>query len=401
MRHEFVGALVAVLLVAAAGFWITHYMRLGVLMYHDLHMNDFGKFYYATQMLLDGRDMYGPSPATAIPVPGGATKEFWNLNPPHFHLLMLPLARLSAPWALGWWVVINLAALGWSVVAIVRELRVRLTYGGVLIFAACLLFCSATGMIIFTGQMTFLLLLPFTLAWIDARHGRWARAGVWLGALAGIKPFFAIFLGWLLYTRQFAAVAAFVTTAGASLLAGVMIFGGDAHASWLRALAAVDWEWASMNGSLPGVLTRTFVENPLYAPVAHAPAVAAAGTIAAAAIVVGLTLRGLARDANVDRTWAVVFLGGTLLSPLGWLYYLWMLLGPAWALVRRWRERPAAGREALLALAVPGLICPISIVLFWRHEAWATPTIGSLYTWSTVFLWLAVLTAREDTPPRS
>ena len=61
----------------------------------SLNMNDFGRFYYAARAFLAGHDMYAPSPAT--PLGGGqlaGTPQLFNLNPPHFHLVVIPLAAL-------------------------------------------------------------------------------------------------------------------------------------------------------------------------------------------------------------------------------------------------------------------------------------------------------------------
>src|SRR5262245_33977189 len=97
----------------------------------SLHFNDFGKFYYSTVAFLDGRDMYDPSPATLIPVgrPGQdvAARQFLNMNPPHFHLLMLPLAGLKPSWALTVWAVASLACFFVTLKAIGRALGVTLT----------------------------------------------------------------------------------------------------------------------------------------------------------------------------------------------------------------------------------------------------------------------------------
>src|SRR5262245_47595150 len=92
------GDLVRVLVAAAAVFvvllYVTAYVVFARFMFQTLHMNDFGKFYYSAQAFLNGGDMYAPSPATAIPVID-EVREFANMNPPHFHLLVLPFARLS------------------------------------------------------------------------------------------------------------------------------------------------------------------------------------------------------------------------------------------------------------------------------------------------------------------
>jgi hypothetical protein len=390
----------AVFLVAIAALWITHYANLGRMMYAGLQMNDFGKFYYSAGAFLAGADMYGATPATSIPVEDG-DKQFWNLNPPHFHFLILPLALLTPWWALSAWALLNIAGLAVSVGAISRELEIRWTYWRGLWLLFGLVVCSATGAIVFTGQFTFLLMVPVTLAWVAARRGRWSHAAVWAGVAASVKPFLGVLGLIFLVKKEFRPAAVMGGTIAAAFAAGLLVFGSDAHIAWLARLRDVDWAWASMNGSIAGLLSRAFSDNPLYASVLDAPSVVRAGFLVSACAVGGVTAWSLWRtpaDQGVDYGFAGLLLAGQLISPLGWIYYLWILLGPMWALLRVW-ERDAAGpRVWALALAVPGLICPVSLVLFWRHEPWATPMIGSIYTWSTLLLWGAVVISATSGP---
>ena len=83
------------MVVVLCAVCLLFYIQLTVYMVQRLHMNDFGKFYYSARLFLDGQDMYGPSPATEIPVGETETRQFLNMNPPHFHLLILPFALLS------------------------------------------------------------------------------------------------------------------------------------------------------------------------------------------------------------------------------------------------------------------------------------------------------------------
>src|SRR5262245_28505683 len=122
-------ATLAIAALALCVGWLLYYAVLATYMVQRLHMNDFGKFYYSARLFLDGQDMYGPSPATAIPVAGTETRQFLNMNPPHFHLVMLPLAELPPGVALSVWSVINLLALILSLRLISRELGISWTRG--------------------------------------------------------------------------------------------------------------------------------------------------------------------------------------------------------------------------------------------------------------------------------
>src|SRR5262245_52955961 len=90
-----------------------------------LNMNDFGKFYYSAQAFLAGTNMYAPNPATNPRFVEAPDVQFLNMNPPHFHLLVLPLAMLPAQRAVTIWLGASLTALVVSLLLIGRELDVR------------------------------------------------------------------------------------------------------------------------------------------------------------------------------------------------------------------------------------------------------------------------------------
>ncbi|MGH7402906.1 MAG: hypothetical protein ACREKQ_10790, partial [Candidatus Rokuibacteriota bacterium] len=85
-----------------------------------LQMGDFRILYLSARAQIEGRDMYNlPS---ELKVYGGRTlrRTLVNLNPPHLHLLLLPLALFPAGIALSLWAVASLLCLGYSLYVIVR-----------------------------------------------------------------------------------------------------------------------------------------------------------------------------------------------------------------------------------------------------------------------------------------
>src|SRR5262245_46703309 len=185
-RFSRVPLIVAFGLLCAAAFLLDVLLLRKML---ELHMNDFGKFYYSTRAFLYGGDMYEPRPATNIGQRGFADLQFLNLNPPHFHLVVLPFALLPPDLAATLWMVISLMALTISIVLIGREVTVAWTPLTVLGVAFCTLAFSGTQAFFLTGQSTMLLMLAMTACWIAARRGRWSSAGVWLGVCLSVKPF--------------------------------------------------------------------------------------------------------------------------------------------------------------------------------------------------------------------
>src|SRR5438034_3272694 len=233
------------------------------------NMTDFGKFYYSAVTFLQGQDMYGPSAATLA---GELqVQHFRNMNPPHFHLLLLPLALLPAGLALALWSVASLLSLVASSRLVVREVGLELTPWQWRLGVLGLLSFIGTTSVLLTGQLSLLLLLPITLAWVEARRGRWTHAGVYLGLALSVKPFLLIFMPYLVFRRQFRAAAAAGVAASLCFVAGLLVFGVEAHRSWLQALASVSWMRANMNASILGFLTRALSPSRSYSPLVIAP----------------------------------------------------------------------------------------------------------------------------------
>jgi hypothetical protein len=388
--------------------WLVFYAATGRFMATRMQMNDFGRFYYSARLFLDGQDMYGPSPAIPVVVAPNVTHAFLNMNPPHFHLIVVPLALLSPVKALVIWTLASLASLGVCLFLVVRELGVKLSTARVLWGLLAILTFAATGTVIATGQVSLLLLLPVTLAWLAARRGAWTPAGAWLGLAMSVKPFLFIFVPYfLLRRRPRAAVTALLVVAGA-FLTGLAVFGVPSHRAWLRALEVTDWSWAAMNGSILGALSRTLSESPYFTPFVSAPGLVRPIWLFGAAIAGVLTLAAAWLDDSpeaVDRGFVLVLVGAQLVSPLGWIYYFWLPVGPAAALVASWlkqaRDRPASNEEPairwrnlLLWMSLPCLMWPLALVTARQPSALATATIGSVYFWGTVLLWAGVLVDR-------
>jgi hypothetical protein len=373
------------------------------LMVTTLRMNDFGKFYYSAVLFLRGDDMYGPSPATALPVPGLEGLHGWNMNPPHAHLPLLPLAKLSPGLALALWGAASVLSLAIGLRLIARELGLVLGFWERRLALVALLGFAGTGAVIATGQLSLLLLLPITIGWIEARHDRWIRAGAWIGGAMSVKPFLLVFVPYLLLARRARAAAAACAVWILCFAAGVLVFGLDAHRSWLGALGSVDWAWVPMNGSVLGFLARGLTETPFYSPLISAPSLVTPIWATAALIIGVLTLAASATGPPrrpIDHAFALLMLGALLISPLGSVYYLWLPLGPLLAIWASWRvqEQTSARchvpRAARLLLPVAGVALMSPTILFnipFKRHPWAWVSVGSAYFWATLLLWIIVL----------
>jgi hypothetical protein len=313
---------------------------------------------------------------------GTAAVDFLNMNPPHFHLVVLPFTLLPLPLAYAAWLAANLAC-GIAAAAIVgRHLGLRISGWHVAPTVCAVLLFAATGAISVTGQVTGMLLLPIALAWDSARRDRWAQAAVWLGIAAGIKPFLLLFVPALVVMRRTRAAVTLGATAAAGILAGVAVFGWSAHLEWMHALPSVSWVWGPMNGSIAALWTRAFVSTPGFTPIGNAPWLI--GPLSAACIIAVVVATMATVRRSVDHAFGAVVLASLLVSPLGWVYYLWLALPACMAL---WRDRlPPLAAASAVPLAVPLLALGAG-----QPSPIATLTVASSYVWGTFGLWLAVV----------
>jgi alpha-1,2-mannosyltransferase len=386
------GALLGFLLM-----WNVNYLRF---MRNEMHMNDFGKVYCSARAFLAGEGMYGPDPGQPIPMGIEAQTHLWNLNPPHFHLLVVPFALLSEDHALVFWFLLNFLGLAAACVLVRSELRLTLTKREVFFTLLAFLAFSGMAMVLVTGQHSFLLLFLLTLAWRSARHGRWTLAGAILGTLIALKLFLALFLPYLLLTGRWRALAAAFGTLAFLFVLGYLIFGGEAYRAWVGLLHGIDWEWRAMNASAAGILARTFGRSPNFLPLVEAPGIARGVFPVLAAAFSFVTLGAILRDnapGSTDRHFLLLTLCSLLASPLGWTYYLWMALGPLVAFILFLRSATGVSRRRarwaflLVVIGCLGLMVPHTFVELCQPNRFFTVTLGSTYFWSLLALWLAVI----------
>jgi len=387
LRKVFVGATLRALCLAA---FVLDALLLRKMM--ELHMNDFGKFYYSARAFLDGAGMYAPSPATGVGIGAAAHLQFLNMNPPHFHLIVLPFAMLPPDQAAIVWMVASLIALMLSLALIGRELGITWTPFSMLLLGLGVLSFSGTQAFFLTGQITMLLLLAMTACWMAARHGRWGAAAVWMGLCTSVKPFNAIFLPYLLLTRRYRAAFVAIATAGAAFAVGFLVFGQENLASWYRALAqSGDWTWAEMTASLLGFFRRAFDHQPIAPPLVVHPGwvnvwIPIAGLIGAATLLVAVSDR---TAHAVDRAFALLLVAAILISPLGWIYYAPVIAGPVAALfIDEWRLTPQRWWSTLIAgVAVAGFFWPHPLLGLFQPNRWATVLFASAYFWAVLAAW--------------
>ena len=325
-----------------------------------LHYSDFVMFYTSVEALLQGRPAYEPH----VLVDG----LWWNMNPPQFHLLMIPLARLTLPTAVQVFRVANALALIVSVSLLFSIDELRSRRGGWLIAAA--LTCPGLVMALGAGQNAGLLALLFTIGWKAIDRSRWISAGVIVGLACAIKPIFLPVVLWLMFARQWKAAAAAVAAAVFLVGAAVAVWGWTPQTDWLRAIGAVTWFDSRFNASWPGLVQR-FVSG---------ATVLSYRTIAAVSGALSILVAAWAARLEPCEALTKCLVASVVVSPLGWVYYL-----------------PVAG-PLLMRRAYDGASWPVGAWLLWVPLPFVSQvnapflirtTLSSVYAWGMLALSLA------------
>jgi hypothetical protein len=368
--------------------------------------NDFGRGFASVESVARGDKLYANNASIPWRLDETHTIMLKNLNPPHFHLLLEPLVGLSERAALGVWMIAGLICLLLSIARIGDEARVdfSLVEKGAAALASVVFVGTSTALI--TGHMSFLLLLMFTLGWSAARSEKWTESGVWLGIAASLKPFLLIFGVYYLIVRRARAVLSFSIALIACHLIGIVYYGTAAYGDWLANLSdAGDWSFMPMNASIMGFLKREFTLNPIFPALAYlSPRTIRAIWIAASAAIGSASLLVAARKIepiDVDRGFAIVMIAALLISPLGWTYYFWLPVGPAFALAySRGREANASSKppqaaflasKTLVFAALPGLAFPVFAATIAESSYTFSLLISNLYCFSLLCLFFACL----------
>jgi hypothetical protein len=372
------------------------YARMWRLTLVDPAHSDFTIFYYTARLVADGLPMYGASPA--LYGVDWASTHLGNLNPPHFQLLLQPLARLSYGQAFVIWTSANLIALIAAIGVIAKALEIPLTWRRIAIWGTFVVSCAGFTTVAITSELTFLLMVPFSLALLEARRGRWALAGAWLGFCASLKLFLLLFIPWLMWQRRWRALGGAAIAMLLSVAVGLSAYGIVAYVQWVGSLGQVGWEWLHMNASWPGFVSRVGQGSPEISPLWQAGEwvrpLSAAGSIAICAVTLMVARSRCEDPRQVALAFLVLVTGAILASPLGWVYYLPLALGPLVGVLwdGSWRRLPAHVLVPLIAGSLY-LYVPPDQAASGQPSPAATLLLASSYFWGTLALWLAAALA--------
>ena len=335
--------------------------------------------YDSTQAWLHGLPPYVSSQPTT------------NLNPPLLWLAVAPFTTLPASVAYAAWTVMSLCLFG--VTARIAASAVRMPLVDI---AVVVLSLTGTAFELGLGQISFVLLVPFTAAWMLDRGGRPVAAGACMGVLCVLKPFFGVFVLVTMWRREWRALLACAGAALSAAAAGWVLAGTEGYLAWISNIRHVTWSWHIFNGSVWGVGARLFSRQDMvlmaeWTPLTESPAAALAVGVVGTSLVMMALWRSIGR-ADIDRMYATVSIAALLVSPLGWNYYLATVFGPVLATLAR---RPSRWLWPVGLLAM----CPYPWLVGRHYGVWGTLLVGQMTFAVMIALFLLVVWQSDNEKP--
>jgi alpha-1,2-mannosyltransferase len=213
--------------------------------------------------------------------------------------------------------------------------------------------------------------------------GRWAGVGVGLAAAIKLTP--AVFIGYLLLSRQYRAAATATVTAAAATLLAAILAPGQSRTFWTSAL----WDTGRVgrleyvsNQSLRGLLARLDAPSTWW--------------LLAVALVLAYWcwwIRVRQPAAGHLAGFALTGIVACLISPITWVHHLVWLLPALFLLLDRALPPtgPPAGRR-LAGLVAVFIVLSSSVVWLWWSDpyGWGSFAGSNAYVWVTLTLLFAV-----------
>lgn len=389
LKPPVVGVATVVLLGIAAGVIIGH---AGIWQKADARGDqDFLIFLASARHASAGRSLYTPTwrrSVTSSRLVTGAP----NLNLPHTLVPLLPLAYVPSAVALAIWMAGSLAAGVWCLWATLRAVRWRPAWLTALAVGVYVLAWAPSAAFTLTAQLSFFVALPVCLGWLADRNRRSAAAGAWLGVAAAMKPFLLLLVPYFVLRRDWRATWTCLIAVTAIVSVGLAVFGPSAYVEWARQLPRVSWAGHYLNASWLSLVQRAFGDT-VFAPVAQWPWFVAPLALAGTSVIGAVTFLRLrlptSAPADVDRDWTCLLLAALLMSPLGWVYYLWIAAWPlAATLAARAPWRTPLRRDLWLIPGMAGWLWLGQMTGWGQPHPLATLTLASAYFWALFSLWM-------------
>lgn len=321
---------------------------------NNLFSTDFYKFYQSVRFYFAGQNIYSDIIRPLNQIESLALHKTHiilpsDLNPPFLTMLLTPYAWLSYGQALLCWSVITFFSTVLGISLVIKSYPSAWQNPTIRMYLlAALLIYFPSYANFFLGQLSSILLLITTAAWLNCRKKSYGTAGVLLGFALCLKLFFGLFLLFFLIRKQWRALCLMIITYLSCCFSALIFFGVATYQNYLFTLNHIRWYASSWNASLLGFFYRVFgIGHEGNHPLINAPLF---GHFLYTALALLLLIyfiyqirQSYQQENNLiemkatdelDWQFSLTLVVMLLLSPLAWLYYFTLLMIPFITIVR-------------------------------------------------------------------
>jgi Glycosyltransferase family 87 len=334
----------------------------------DVSQTDLMRFYHAAVLVRSGHTPYDAASLVGAPLAHSLQTGVMPLGyvyPPLLSYLLVPLTYLPPVVAYRLWVLFLAACLSTSIILLCRLLTVRTSW---LLFAFALPLAFLLRPVrdeLNQGNVDALIFLCLCVGlWYYERKAS-RKSALFCAIAVAIKPFFVVVLLFFVWKRAYRLCLWTVAWVMGFILIPFIPLGVRGLTDWLTVTgleSGPSFAWIGFNQSPYGVAVRLFTRNPFTVPLLVLPWLPRILMFVAAAGVLYVLTRVIARDDAASQQWtAVEFIlvvaGIPLISPLTEPVHLTILAGPllmmaALALMTRGHTQVALAATTALLFAI-------------------------------------------------
>ncbi|MCD4654018.1 DUF2029 domain-containing protein [bacterium] len=383
---------------------------------------DFKSYYIAGHLALEQKNIYDPLLQLEVSRKQALSQNFYPyIYFPMLALMCMPFAMLSFNAAQWIWFGLSTIFLYASLGVLSKlisdyvpgSVQQRRVLGMIIVLACSIMETFYTNAI--NGQVNTLILLLLVLFIAALSKNRDIAGGICLGFLIIIKPQPAIIIPYLLLTRRFRTAISTILTATIGTIITSWIIGVNNFIYYLKEVAPTFnmiktsfppiMIHAPPNSSLPGALSRLFLDSPgTTAPFSQVTYVALISRLAVVGILITTFILIIKRSIQSKPTFAVLWLNSSwlilvslIISPLTWSHHYVLLLVlfipylvAAWSL-----------RNKMIFLSIAACWLTLSIPMFpmhvrvsnleFVHLALSIQTLAMLVLWILIGIFMPKL----------
>ena len=308
---------------------ITHHLK-----------NDFSLFYHAAYSFWHHQAVYSTLPEEVkrgiflqkvLHLQSSLKTYSGNLTPPTFILLSLPLGLLKEPNAIIVWAIFSLAIDCLNVYLLYRIFFKQ--YGNPIIYWILLgIYLASMPALanVSLGQLAPLILLAIIGLWQWSKNACDIKAGLLLGLILSIKYFFGLFAIFFLLQKRWRLLVTSVVSFIALNSLAYAVLGKETFLQYQQNVAHIYWYVNNWNASLFGFLSRfdARIVNLHFVTGLWVRIDYYCGCLALLFVEWYLCRKKFTSSYEFDFAFCYVLIAALLMSPLGWLYYLVLLIIP-------------------------------------------------------------------------